>query len=87
MNTEEMSQLYDRVMNHEALGWEEGEFMVRLWDGMDGCWTDCTTALPAHEALAFWCEKTGNGKHNTDGIRDIDYYRIFEADTRMLWDG
>jgi hypothetical protein len=61
-------------------------FVVRAWDGMDGCWTDCTAELSRDDALRYWAEKTDGGTHRV-AYAEIDYYRIFSGGTRMLWDG
>ena len=86
-------ELYNRTMHDEPLDFTKGLFIVRVWDGMDGCWTDCTgwgssaeEGVSAEEALRLWKERTKNG---TEKIRydEIDYYKIFRSGTRMLWDG
>lgn len=59
-------------------------FMVRLWDGMDSLWTDVTGPVSHEEAARVWNEKTQNGTQNTT-FQDIDYYRVFPADTKMLY--
>lgn len=59
-------------------------FIVRLYDGFDHEWIDVSGAVRAEEAKRIWNEKTGNGTHNAT-YRDIDYYKIFPADTRMLY--
>ena len=61
-------------------------YVVRLWDGMDGCWCDCTGAVGREEALRYWAEKTGGGAHHVS-YAEIDYYRIFPGKTRMHLDG
>lgn len=79
--------LYCRVMHEavEALP-EHGTYIVRHWDGMDGCWTDCTQEIPRAEALRLWAHRTANGTHRI--ARDlIDYYRIFPRETHVGWDG
>ena len=92
---DQLAYLYKEVDHYkEVMGEDPGlitgvnHFTVRLWDGMDGCWCDCseaTNVLPV-KALRVWNEKTSNG---TKKIRfaEIDYYRIFPADTKMEWDG
>lgn len=59
-------------------------FVLRLWDGMDGAWIDVVTDLTLAEALDLWCTHTRDGAKNTD-YDDIDYYRIFPANTKMLY--
>lgn len=86
---EEMIALYVKVMgpSHDVnLADPTAKFIVRLWDGMDGCWCDCTGAVSAREALEVWGERTKNG---TEKIKfaEIDYFCIFPADTRMFWNG
>jgi hypothetical protein len=75
--------LYKRVMN-DSIDFTQGTFTVRIWDGMDGCWTDVgeATNVSADKALEVWNERTKGG---TEKIRfdEIDYYRIFPADTYM----
>lgn len=58
--------------------------MLRLWDGMDGAWIDVASDLTLAEALDLWCKYTHDGTKNTD-YDDIDYYRIFPANTKMLY--
>lgn len=58
-------------------------FIVRLYDGMDNCWTDVSEPLAEAEAKQVWLEKTENGTRATK-YDDIDYYRIFPADTTMV---
>lgn len=57
-------------------------FIVRLYDGFDNEWMDVSDPVTRTEAEEILAEKTGNGTKNT-GFRDIDYYRIFPADTKM----
>lgn len=63
-----------------------GKFVVRLWDGMDGCWTDVSEPVSRAEALAVWWKHTHKGRKKIR-FADIDYYRIFNEGTAMLWDG
>ncbi len=63
-----------------------GPFIVRLWDGMDGAWSDVTGAISAEEALQVWSDRTNRGKKMVS-FNDIDYFRIFHFDTRMKWSG
>jgi hypothetical protein len=85
MTLEEMEQKYREVMGPMILS-EPGLFIVRLWDGMDGCWCDCTTAVTKEAALKVWMEKTKDGTKKI-AFSEIDYYKIFPAATSMLWDG
>lgn len=61
-------------------------YIVRVYDGFDNVWTDISGPLSEADAKALWNEKTEGGKTMTS-FNDIDYYRIFPADTRMLFDG
>lgn len=61
-------------------------YVVRWWDGMDGCWTDCTGEVDREQALRTWATRTDGGAHNVS-YDEIDYCRIFPGDTRMRWDG
>jgi len=60
--------------------------VVRLWDGMDGAWIDVTEPIPEEEANRIWNEKTKNGTEYAE-YDDIDYYKVFPADTVMHWSG
>jgi len=82
------ADLYQGVMNDPSLDLmvEGALFTVRLWDGMDGCWTDMDTGVLAEVALAVWNERTEGGTKKVSFI-EIDYFRIFPADTQMAWDG
>jgi hypothetical protein len=83
--TEELGRLYNKVMG-EYHDWAKGTFIVRQWDGMDGCWTDCTKDVSAEEALNAWSRYTARGTRAVS-YDQIDYYKIFPGSTRMLWDG
>ncbi|HSX22407.1 MAG TPA: hypothetical protein VLE97_06480 [Gaiellaceae bacterium] len=79
--------LYCRVMREpEASFVKHASYIVRVWDGMDGCWTDCTGEVDRDEALRVWAERTGGGTRQVS-FAEIDYYRIFPGGTRMDWDG
>lgn len=83
----EQETLYRNVMFPIDLpDFTVGKFTVRCWDGMDGCWCDVAKDVTGAEALEVWCMKTANG---TKAVKfsEIDYYRIFPADTAMVWDG
>jgi hypothetical protein len=59
-------------------------FVVRLYDGMDNQWIDVSDPVSKAEADRIWLEKTANGtKYLT--FDEIDYYKIFPADTKMLY--
>ena len=59
-------------------------YIVRLYDGFDNQWIDVTEPVTSKEALLVWLQLT---KYGTEKTRydDIDYFRIFPADTRMLY--
>ena len=59
-------------------------FVVRLYDGFDNLWIDVSKPVPRDEAERILAEKTDNGTRKTS-FSDIDYYRIFEADTTMFF--
>jgi hypothetical protein len=61
------------------------KYIVRVYDGMDGCWCDCTKAVTLEEATKYWNSRTNNGTIKTK-YSDIDYYKIFPANTKMLYD-
>lgn len=85
MAREDLRKLYEKVM-HDVHDWDKGTYIVRLWDGMDGCWCDCTKAVSGDEALKVWCERTAGGK-KAISFQEIDYFKIYPSDTRMAWDG
>jgi hypothetical protein len=83
-----MKDRYLAVMGRDGrmdLDAPEGRFTLRLWDGMDGCWCDCV-AGDAQEVLKAWHERTRDGTEKTS-FNDIDYFKIFPAESRMHWDG
>jgi hypothetical protein len=59
-------------------------YVVRLYDGFDHLWMDVSDPLPYDKAKEIWLEKTNDGRTRTK-FSDIDYYKIFPADTRMLF--
>lgn len=63
---------------------KSGLFIVRLYDGMDNQWIDVSSPAPYFEAEAVWKLKTNAGTTNAS-FDDIDYYKIFPADTKMLY--
>jgi hypothetical protein len=84
---EPLLALYCRVMGDvEAALTAHDRFVVRHWDGMDGCWTNCTGEVGRDEALRVWAERTSGGTRQVS-YAEIDYYRIFPGGTRMHWDG
>lgn len=80
-----LAEIYRRVMAVPDLTKHE-TFIVRQWDGMDGCWTDCTGEVSRDEALRVWAKYTADGTRNIK-YAEIDYYQIFPGGTRMVWDG
>ncbi len=79
-----MNVRYAKIMGYEPDLTGPGPFVVRLWDGMDGTWTDVTGPLSAEDALKVWNERTSNGTKKVS-YDEIDYFRIFTAETRMKW--
>ena len=57
--------------------------IVRLYDMMDG-WIDVTGVVTEDEANRVWNEYTYGGTRNTK-YEHSDYYKIFPADTRMIY--
>jgi hypothetical protein len=72
--------------NELSVRFEESQelFIVRLYDGFDNEWIDITGAITKEEADRVWNEKTKNGTEKTC-YGDIDYYRIFPANTIMKY--
>ena len=87
MRTDELLAIYCCVMREIASVFAKYEtYVVRHWDGMDGCWTNCTGDVGQEEALRYWADRTDGGARHVD-YAEIDYYRIFPGGTRMHWDG
>jgi len=87
LSADELLAIYCRVMREGADFFVKYEtYVVRSWDGMDGCWTNCTGNVGRDEALRYWADRTDGGTHQVD-YAEIDYYRIFPGGTHMLWDG
>ena len=63
---------------------KEKLYVVRLYDGFDNIWMDVSKPLPYDKAKEIWMEKTKDGTKNTK-FSDIDYYKLFPADTKMLF--
>ncbi len=59
-------------------------FIVRHYDGFDNAWMDVSNPVIKEEAEKILAEKTNNGTKNIK-FDDIDYYRIFPADTKMAF--
>jgi len=85
MTLDEMKTLYMSTMGFliEDVS-STAVFTLRVWDGMDGCWCDVVANVDLAFALRAWCERTADGTKATS-YSDIDYYKIFPADTKMLW--
>ncbi len=67
-------------------------YVVRLWDGFDGEWMDVSELLTREEAARVCGDKNeargGSAAGKRDGsYSDIDYYKVFPADTVMHFDG
>jgi len=87
LSPDELLALYCRVMREAAEVFVKYEtYVVRHWDGMDGCWTDCTGEVGRDEALRYWANRTEGGTRQVD-YAEIDYCRIFPGGARMHWDG
>lgn len=78
-----LKDIYDGIMKPADLP-PDRMWQLRQWDGMDGTWTDIGPAQTPHEALKSWFRKTEGGEKNTK-FDDIDYYRLFDAGTKMKW--
>lgn len=63
---------------------KEDLYVVRLYDGFDNEWIDISELVSKEEADRILAEKTENGTKNTC-FDNIDYYRIFPADTIMFF--
>jgi hypothetical protein len=85
MSLEEMRKLYSDKMGGQMLNPDQ-LYTVRVWDGMDGVWCDVVTNVTLVEALTTWCSRTRNGTKATN-YNDIDYYKIYPADTKMMYSG
>lgn len=59
-------------------------FVVRLYDGMDNRWVDMTEPVALEEAQRVYNMETDFGRHHAR-FQDIDYYRIFPANTVMKY--
>ena len=87
LDISELIAIYCRRMGDAPSRFTETQrYVVRVWDGMDGCWTDCTSDVGRDEALRYWAARTDAGMHHAS-YSEIDYYRIFPAGTHMLFDG
>jgi hypothetical protein len=87
LSSEDLLAIYCRVMREtEDVFIKYETYIVRVWDGMDGCWTNCTGEVSREEALRYWAKETDGGTRRV-AFDEIDYYRIFPGGTRMTWDG
>lgn len=86
MTLDEMKVLYRSKMGFSHELDAATSFTLRVFDGMDGCWCDVVANVDLAFALRAWCERTENGTKATS-YSDIDYYKIFAADTHMLYNG
>jgi len=86
MTVVQLMTLYQSVMGSTLDFTAHQIFVVRVWDGMDGCWTDCTRNVNREEALRTWASRTDGGARHI-AYDEIDYYAIFPGGTHMLWDG
>lgn len=84
--TNDLVELYRRARGHEVDFTKHETFIVRAWDGSDGCWTDCTGEIACDEALRYWARRTDGGARHIS-YNEIDYCRIFPGGTRLTWDG
>ena len=87
LDLETLKGLYEGVKARKGdppVSWDK-PVTLRVWDGVDGCWTDCMTG-DAAKVLREWYQKTDGGTKNVS-FNEIDYYRVFPADTKMVWDG
>lgn len=63
----------------------EHRYIVRLYDAGERGWIDIGAAGSLSEVKQIWNERTLNGTKNTH-YRDGDYFEIFRADTKMIFD-
>ena len=60
-------------------------YVVRMYDGFDYYWFDVTEPMSKEEAEAEWNKRTCNGTVKAN-YNHVDYYAVFPADTKMLYD-
>lgn len=82
LDAKTLQDVYEGVMHPYDIDWSK-MLTLRLWDGMDGCWCDCVSGT-AEVVLREWYKNTDGGSRKTS-FSDIDYYRIFPADTKMVY--
>lgn len=68
--------------NHDK---QEKLYIVRLYDGFDNVWIDICDPCPYEKAKKIYDSKTDNGTKKIK-YNDIDYYKIFESNTRMFYE-
>ena len=61
-------------------------YIVRLYDGFDREWIDVSDPVSKERAAIIWNKATNNGEEKTR-FNHINYYKVFEADTKMLFGG
>lgn len=91
MTLDEMKTLYIHTMGYlledgAAIAASTAVFTLRVWDGMDGVWCDVVANVDLGFALREWCKHTKDGTEHTK-FDDIDYYKIFPADTKLMYSG
>ncbi len=67
---------------NEAKKTEEGLFILRFYDMLDG-WLGMSKPMSKAAADALWDKETSGGTKNAK-YADGDYYCVFPADTRMV---
>jgi len=62
-------------------------FTVRFYDKFDHGWIDCIGAINVtkEKAQEYWNKETSNGTRHASS-RENQYYAIFPANTRMLYE-
>jgi hypothetical protein len=60
------------------------EFVVWLWDGMDGEWMEVTGPLSEADAATEWLLRTDNGSRNIV-YGEIDYYAIYPTTVKLVF--
>ena len=59
-------------------------YVVRLYDVFDEIWIDVCEPMSKDKAEKLLAKETNNGKKNVK-FDDLTYYKIFPADTKMLY--
>lgn len=80
--------LFERDLEviEQAVDQQQPTFIVRVYDGFDNQWTDCSQPCSLLEAIEQRNRETKNGTERTH-YGDIDYFGIFPADTEMYYAG